>query len=431
VIAISEKLIACLLCGSSSLNLVVPLRPMPIATPNFELTPELANDPRIIAGVPLDLWLCDACGHVQVGEIGNPDLQYRNYVYTTSLSLGLREHFARYCDDTLARLRPAAGSLVVEIGSNDGTLLKCFQARGMRVLGLDPATEIAREATAAGIETLPEFFSASLARKLRESHGPAAIVIANNVIANVPDMGDFGQGVAALLDDEGAFVFETQYGADVIERCLLDTVYHEHISYFFIDPTQQYMLRHGLELADVERIATKGGSFRATAVRREGSRPCGPAVEEMIREERRKGCRSQPYFDQLNETIAGLQDDLRSIVDAAQSRGHAVGGYGVSVGTTALLPQFGVTKDIEFLVDDDPKKPPRVRGADYSIPVIGPAALIARAPATVVIFAWRYADPIISKHRQFLERGGRFVVPFPEMRVVDLESASAGPLKTP
>jgi len=397
---------------------------MPILTPNFELAPELASDPRVVDGVPLDLWLCEACGHVQVGEVGNPDLQYRNYVYTTSLSLGLREHFSRYCDATLAHLEPPPGSLVVEIGSNDGTLLEFFRARGMRVLGLDPATQIARDATAAGIETLPEFFSAALARQVRESHGPAAIVIANNVIANVPDMGDFTEGVAALLAGDGVFVFETQYGADVIEHCLLDTVYHEHISYFFIDPLQQHLLRHGLELADVERIATKGGSFRATAIRRESSRPRGNAVAQLIADERRKGCRSMAYFDQLNHAIAVLRDELRSLVDADRNRGHAVGGYGVSVGTTALLPQFGVIKDIEFLVDDDPKKPSHMRGADYSIPVIGPAALAARAPATVVVFAWRYAEPIIAKHRQFLERGGRFVVPFPGLRVVDLQSAA-------
>jgi 2-polyprenyl-3-methyl-5-hydroxy-6-metoxy-1,4-benzoquinol methylase len=404
---------------------------MPILTPNFELTPELATDPRVIDGVPLDLWLCEHCGHVQVGEVGNPDLQYRNYVYTTSLSLGLREHFSRYCDATLAKLETPAGSLVVEIGSNDGTLLRFFKARGMRVLGLDPATKIALDATAAGIETLPEFFSSAVARQVLESHGPAAIVIANNVIANVPDMRGFGEGIAELLAGGGAFVFETQYGADVIERCLLDTVYHEHISYFFIDPTQQYLLRHGLELADVERVATKGGSFRAIAVRRESSRPRGPAVAEMIAEERSKGCRSTPYFDQLNRAVAVLRQDLRSIFDADRERGHAVGGYGVSVGTTALLPQFGVSKDLEFLVDDDPKKPPRIHGPDYSIPVIGPAALAARAPATVVIFAWRYAGPIIAKHRQFLERGGRFVVPFPEMRVVDIESSGAVPMKVP
>ncbi|MBV8073963.1 MAG: methyltransferase domain-containing protein [Candidatus Eremiobacteraeota bacterium] len=402
------------MCASPALELRLGLAPIPIATPNFSVPAHLRASPEFHTGVPLDLYQCASCGHVQVGVIGNPEYQYRDYVYTTSVSLGLAQHFARYARETIERLELPPGALVVEIGSNDGTLLRNFRDAGMRVVGVDPAKRIAASATASGIETLAEFWNAATARAVRERFGGAALVIANNVIANVPDLIDFGRGVAEALEPGGAFVFETQYGADVVERALVDTIYHEHISYFLAKPTRIWLESLGLEMLDVEAIATKGGSMRVTAQPLGGARKASASVEQWIARERAEAMFGAPFFAQLGNRIAAIRDELRA--RAERSRGMA--GFGVSVGTTTMLAQFGLYDRIAFLVDDDPKKDRALVGPGYAIEVLAPQALLERRPEATIIFAWRYADAIVAKHAAYANAGGCFVVPLPEVREV-------------
>lgn len=409
-----ERRAQCVLCGSADLAEVVPLEPMPIATPNFHVAAS-SSDAAFREGVPLGIHQCRACGHLQVIYFGNPELQYRDYVYTTSISLGLPEHFRTYAAEIVAALKLPPDGLVVEMGSNDGTLLRAFRERGMRVLGVDPARRIAEEATAAGIPTVADFFSADLARTLVSEHGPAALIVANNVVANIEPMGSVADGVAALLAEDGVFVFETQYGADVIEHNLLDTVYHEHISYFLLTPLVSFFAAHGLELFDVVRVATKGGSFRAFVQRAGGTRPKTAGLKELLAREAREGMFAQPFYDRLTHELAGIRAELRTLVDAARARGEGVAGYGVSVGTTTLLSQFGLTRDIDFLVDDAPGKGSELIGPDYAIPVVGRDELVAQMPGLVIVFAWRYIEPIVAKNAAYLKGGGVFVIPLPHV----------------
>jgi SAM-dependent methyltransferase len=397
---------------------VVPLQPIPIATPNFAMPADRALAREALKGVPLDIFQCSQCGHLQVGQIGNPDLQYRDYIYTTSLSLGLPEHFRTYAAQVLDRHAPTLGSLVVEIGSNDGTLLRAFKERGFRVLGIDPARAIADAATRSGIETIGEFFTEAACRDIVARLGQADLIIANNMIANVPDLQDCMRGIQHFLAESGVFIFETQYGADVIERNLLDTVYHEHISYFLIKPTVDFLSRFGLETIAVDRMPTKGGSIRISAQRKGGTRVVSPQVAAFVAEEIAKGVFSPSYFAGLLRDLQTIKQQISEQVDAALASGKTVGGYGVSVGTTALLPQFGLNQRLSFLVDDDPKKPQVLEGPGYRIPVIGPAELYAQNAGAVVVFAWRYADAILAKHDRFLAEGGSFIIPLPSMQLV-------------
>jgi C-methyltransferase-like protein/methyltransferase family protein len=406
----------CVLCASTDLYEAVPLQPMPIATPNFTVAAD-RSDAAFREGVPLGIHQCRACGHLQVTSYGNPELQYRDYIYTTSISLGLAEHFRAYAAEIITTLGLPAGGLVVEMGSNDGTLLRAFGEAGLRMLGVDPARRIAEEATAAGVPTLPEFFTAALARRIVAEHGRAAMIVANNVVANIEPMGDVADGIAALLADDGVFVFETQYGADVIEHNLLDTVYHEHISYFLLAPLVPFFAAHGLELFDVVRVPTKGGSFRAFVQRAGGARAVTPRLRELLDREHREGMFAPPYYQRLSRELETIRTELRALVEQTRSVGRGVAGYGVSVGTTTLLPQFGLTRDIDFLVDDSPKAPFLI-GPDYEIPVVGRDELPHRNPGIVIVFAWRYADPIIAKNAAYLDAGGAFIIPLPAVRVV-------------
>jgi SAM-dependent methyltransferase len=385
----------CRLCHSDKQELVVPMAGMPIGTPNFQVPNASVDDPVFRAAVPMALHLCRDCGHLQILHVGNPEIQYRNYVYTTSLSLGLREHFAGYANDVVSRFGIAPGSLVVELGSNDGSLLGFFKERGMRVLGVDPAVDIARRATEAGIETIGDFFTDAIGRRILQSHGAASVVIANNMIANVDNLDPLVIGVRDVLAPDGLFVFETQYGVDVTEKNLLDTVYHEHLSYFNIKPLTRFFARLGMEVIDAAEVA------------------------KFIAEEDRLGVDQPAYYAPYVKRIAAIRDELVAMADAAHARGQLVAGYGVSVGTTTLLPQFGLESKIDFLVDDDPKKGNVMAGPGYDIPILPPAALYERKPAFVVVFAWRYVDPIRAKHARYFAEGGKFVVPLPGISVVD------------
>ena len=408
----------CRLCHSREQELVSSLAPMPIATPNFRVPDASAGDPVFREAVPLDLFLCRDCGHLQILHVGNPEIQYRHYVYTTSISLGLREHFNQYADEVVQRLKLPKDSLVVELGSNDGSLLSFFKERGMRVLGVDPAAEIAEKATANGIETIPNFFTDELGRKIRSERGPAMVVIANNIIANVDEIDPLVIGIRELLAPDGIFTCETQYGVDVTEKNLLDTVYHEHLSYFNVKPLERYSRKLGMEVVDVQNIWTKGGSIRITVQLAGGPHKVSETVARMIAVEKKLGVDKPDYYRAFDKRIAAVAEDLNKIADKAHAEGQQVAGYGISVGTTTLLPQFRLTRKIDFLVDDDPTKGDVLRGPGYDIPILPPTALYDRKPAATIIFAWRYVGAIKAKHPRYFAEGGKFIVPLPDVSTV-------------
>ncbi len=403
----------CRLCGSRNRELALPLA----ATPSGEdyVTAEQLQQPQPL--FPMDLFLCRDCGHAEFPDVIDPDLLYRNYKYQTSISLGLVEHFGRYAEAVVSAVKPAAGSLVMDVGSNDGSLLKFFKARGHRVLGVDPATAVARKATEAGIETLPTYFTAQRARELRAERGPAAILTANNVFANIDHLADFAAGVHEMLAPDGVFVFETSYLLDVLPKMLIETFFHEHLSYFSVKPLQAYFLRHGMELFDVQRVPTKGGSVRGFVQVAGGTRPVKPSVAEQVALEDQAGLGRLETYRACHDRVQDIRLELHRRLNEWKKQGKVIAGYGASVGVTTLLFEFELGGLIEFLVDDNP-----VRHGLYSpghhIPVLPSEALYSRQADCVVVLAWAYLDPIRKRHQKFLDQGGHFVVPLPEVRVV-------------
>jgi hypothetical protein len=415
----------CFLCDSSSLETVVKLNPIPIATPVLTVPQALIGDAHLYDGVPMHLNLCLKCGQLQVAYTPNRDFEYRNFAYRTGESPALCAHFERYARDVCERYSIAHNSFIVEIGSNDGTLSRCFQKLGHRVLGIDPALGIAAAATASGVETIGEFFTADLARKIRLEYGAADVVCANFVTANIVDMAAFADAVRALMASHAIFVFETQYGADVIEGVLLDTVYHEHVSYFMLKPLVEHYRRHEIEVISVERVATKGGSIRVVAKASGNGRQIERSVPEMLASEKRKGADTAGFFGGFGSQVAETRLKLRALIDQERSCGRSVAGWGVSLGTSALLAQFDIGAEIDYLFDDNPTKEPLLRGPGYRIPIVPTSQLLDRKPSLIVVFAWRYIDPIMSKHAAYLEQGGRFVVPLPRLSIVEGRGAMA------
>jgi SAM-dependent methyltransferase len=311
-------------------------------------------------------------------------------------------------------------SLAVEIGSNDGSLLRFFKDQGMRVLGIDPARDIAKQATASGVETLPEFFTSGLAKKIRSDYGAASVFAANNVFAHADDLADVVKGIRDVLADDGVFVFEVSYLIDIVDNYLFDTVYHEHVSYHSIEPLTRFFERLGMQLIDVQRVASKGGSIRGFAQRREGRRPVAPVVIEMIENERRRGFNKLTIYQDYAKRIANRRLSLNRFLDEQIAHGKMIAGYGASTTTTTLMWDFDLARKIGFILDDNPRKHGLYSPACH-IPVMPSEELYIKKPDLVVILAWQYATPIIQRHQKYLAAGGCFVVPLADMRIVRAE----------
>ena len=409
----------CRLCESASLELVIPMPATPIA--DAYVPADRVNIPQ--PSYPLDLYFCRACGHLQLSDVVDPELLFRDYLYVTASSLGLVEHFRRYVQEVVERIGPAAGSLTVEIGSNDGSLLRAFQARGLRVLGVDPARQIARQATEAGLPTLPAFFTRMLAAQIRQEHGPAGLIAANNVFAHADDLGGIADGVRELLASDGVFVFEVSYLLDVIEKTLFDTVYHEHLCYHAVAPLAAFFARHGLELFDAQRIATKGGSLRGFAQRAGGPRRVSSMVGELIALERSRGLDRAETFHGFSDHLQALKREVHGALRPLAEEGKTIVGYGASPSVTTLLHAFELAPFFRFIVDDNPLKQ-GLFSPGHHLPVVPSRALYEQSVDAVVILAWTYAQPILKRHQAFLDRG-TVIVPLPRVQILGRSPVAA------
>ncbi|HLZ01407.1 MAG TPA: class I SAM-dependent methyltransferase [Bradyrhizobium sp.] len=411
---------ACRLCGSRALELVLPIRPSPIGDA-FVTADRLQEKQELF---PLDCYLCGDCGHLQNLDVVDPEILFRDYTYRTSVSLGLVEHFKNYARSVVSGLAIPKGSLVVEIGSNDGSLLKAFQAEGMRVQGIDPARDIAKAATDQGVSTRPDFFTSAIAAQIVADSGHARLFCANNVFAHIDNLSDVASGIRSLLAPDGVFVFEVSYIVDMIDNMVFDTIYHEHVSHHALLPLEAFLNRHGLTLFDVMRTGTKGGSIRGFAqLLSTGKRMRSPQLSALMEEEARRRITGPEIYRGWFGAIEHRKDAVLAYLDAARGAGKTVAGYGASTTTTTLLYHFELASRLAFIADDNPLKQGRFSPAAH-IPVLPSGELTVRKPDIVVILAWIYAEPIIARNAAFIDGGGTFVVPLPVPKAIDRNGPS-------
>jgi SAM-dependent methyltransferase len=403
----------CRLCDSPNVSLVLKLTPSP---------PVDAYIPKSRLGekqeaFPMDLYLCRDCGHGQLLDVVSPKLLFGDYIYTTSSSPGLVEYFRKYADDIFDQLKLPVGGLALDIGSNDGTLLSFLKEKGLRVLGVDPAKDIAADATARGIETLPEFFNSRIAQTIRANRGSFNLVTANNVFAHSDTLGDMADGVRILLAPDGVFVFEVSYLLDMIENMVFDFIYHEHLSHHSVKPLQIFLRRHGLHLFSVERTPSKGGTIRCFAQLSGGPRPEQPSVAQLLKREDTFGLYQletyAKYTARINQAKQKLQDLLKELTGA----GKIIGGYGASATGTVLTYHFDLGAVMRFIIDDNPIRQNRY-SPGHHIPIVSSKVLTQEKPDYIIILAWRFADLIINRNQDYLKQGGHFIIPLPELRVV-------------
>jgi SAM-dependent methyltransferase len=402
----------CRICKSDGLRLVLPL----VATPSgdkYLAKSQLGPTQEV---VPLDLYQCPACGLVQLPFVINPDALYGDYIYETSISLGLIKHFRGYAEEVVENLGLGRGDLVVDIGCNDGVLLGHFKDLGLRVIGVEPSPAGAK-ARNSGIDVRTAFFTEELSRAICSDAGPATVVTANNVFANVDNLDEFVRAVRQLLAPRGVFVFETFYLAEVLRNFLPETIFHEHLSYFSLSALKVLFARCGMEVFDAVRVATKGGSLRGFVQLAGAGRPESGRVAELLAAEQALGVSQPAVFASFSSTLKKTKQRLQRLLEGYKAQGKTVVGYGASVGVTTLLYQLDIAGYLDYLVDDNAAKQFRF-SPGYRLSVLPSDTLYERRPDYVVVLAWAYADPIIARHTQFREQGGHFVVPLPDLKVV-------------
>jgi SAM-dependent methyltransferase len=367
---------------------------------------------------PLNTYLCLDCGHLQNLDVVDPELLFRNYTYRTSASMGLVEHFKEYAQDVVLGLSIPQASLAVEIGSNDGSLLKAFKGQGMRVIGVDPAKAIAATATAEGVKTLPEFFTYAIAQRILSENGQAMLICANNVFAHADNIEDVVKGIRSLLAPDGIFVFEVSYVPDIIDNFVFDTIYHEHVSHHALIPLERFFNSLDMTLFNVERVSTKGGSIRGFAQPlSSGKRTKTKSYLQMLDEEIRRGIAHPKIYRNFYQAIEQRKQAVLEYLDNAIAVGKTVVAYGASTTTTTLLYHFELEKRLKFIVDDNPLKH-NLYSPGAHIPVYSSDQLYTLSrPDIVVILAWQYASTIIKKHSDFTKVGGKFLIPLPVLHI--------------
>jgi hypothetical protein len=365
---------------------------------------------------PLDLAFCEDCTLVQITETVPPARLFSEYSYFSSFSDTMLRHAETLVERVIRERGLGDGALVAEVASNDGYLLQFYHRAGIRVLGIEPAGNIAKVAEEKGIPTVVDFFGESSARRLAERGDRADVIHANNVLAHVPDLPGFARGLSAMLTDAGVAIIEVPYVKDLIDHREFDTIYHEHLSYFSLTAIHRLCANHGLAVLDVERLAIHGGSLRVT-IGRAGSATPSPAVIRLLDEEQAWGVTRLDFYQRFADDVADLRRSLLAVLTDLRAAGKRLAAYGAAAKGSTLLNCFGIGRDyLEFVVDRSPHKQGRFMPGVH-LPIDAPSRLLRDRPDFVLLLTWNFADEILAQQQEFRQGGGRFIIPVPSVRV--------------
>lgn len=403
----------CRLCQSKKLEIVLKLKSSALADAYL---PKEHRD-KIQTLYPLELIFCSDCGYVMISAVVDQTIINEDHIYTsTSAMIGLAEHFKKSADKILENFMPVKGSLAVDIAHNDAILLKTFKRAGLQTLSINPSAKLAKELVGAGIEIWPKALDIESAQEIKQQFGRAQIITANNVYANIDNLNEVTAGIKALLAEDGVFIVESSYLGDLIEKTIFDFIYHEHLSYFSVKPLVGFFQRNGMEIIDIERLPTKGGSLRYTMQLAGGFRPKSPVVSQFTDAEEKMGLNKLAIYRNFNEKIAKAKTVILKLMKQLKAQGKTIVGYGASATTTTLLYHFELAEFLDCIVDDNLAKQ-HTYSPGYHLPVLPSEELYKRKPDYIFVFAWRFFDSIMKKHKRYISGGGHFIVPLPIVEV--------------
>ena len=407
---------ACRMCHGGRLHAFLDLGKTPPAD-FFPFNHQIAVQEE---SFPLQVAVCDDCGLVQLNYVVSPEILYCNdYPYESSTTAAGRRHWDEFAGTTVRMLGLTGSDLVVDIGSNVGVLLEMFRLHGTRILGVDPAANIAEIANRRGIETIAAFFDERAAEAIKARSGRASVITGTNVFAHVGDLDGLMRAVDQLLNDNGVFVIEAPYLIDLLNNLEYDTIYHEHLSYLSLKPMCRFFEKFDMEVFEVQRRDIHGGSFRVFVRRRNSSsRPVSAVIDELLAIENREAIHQHENLHRFAGAVAKNRDDLRELLLGLKSRGKRIAGVSAPAKGMTLLNYCGIGPDILDFVTEKAKLKIGRYTPGMHIPVLGDEALTERKPDYALLLAWNFAEEIMNNLKAFSDGGGKFVLPIPNPRIV-------------
>jgi len=363
---------------------------------------------------PLDLVFCPDCTLVQLTGNVDPDKMFKDYKYYSSGSKTMLKSAADLVEKTIASEGLNKDSLVIEIASNDGYLLKNYVKAGIPVLGIDPCQKIAIEAMNNGVPTYIKYFKLELAKDLIDSGMHADVIHANNIMAHLPYLNDVVEGISILLKPNGIAIIETPYVRDMIDNCEFDTIYHEHLCYYSLLALSMLFNRHGLSVVDVEHLSIHGGSLRVTVshnAERYNERVYTMAASETFTLD------DYRYYEYFGKRVEVVKDDLSDMLYGLKSNDKHIVGYAASAKGAVLMNYCGIGQYLDYVVDSTPAKQGLYTPGTH-LEICDPSKLLETQPDYALLLAWNFADEIMSKEQEYIKRGGKFIVPIPRVRIV-------------
>jgi hypothetical protein len=407
-----KTITGCRICRGAELTEFFNLGRQPLA--NSFLKKEDLGKPELY--YPLRVMFCNDCNLVQLGEVVDPELMFSRYVYFSS-GMPASRHFRNYAKDTVKRFITSPEDLFVEIGSNDGHFLQVVKESHQKILGVDPARNIASEANRRGLPTIPDFFSSKVAGDIVSKHGRAKVIVGNNVVAHIDNHHDLAKGVGELLADDGVFIFEAPYLTDMFENLTFDTIYHEHLSYLAVRPLTRLLRPYGLEIFDVEVHPIQGQSIRVFADRI-GARPISASVSGLIKRELDLGFNRVGSYFRLANQIEKLKAEVVSFLRNLKQQGERIAGYGAPAKGNTLLNYYGIGRDIlDYVTEELPSKMGLYTPGTH-IPVAHVSEFRNNPPDYAFFLAWNYRDAVLEKESGFRSRGGKFIMPVGKIRIL-------------
>lgn len=411
---IIKRLQNCRVCKSTLLTKILDFGPTPLA--NAFLNRDQIDLPEFF--YPLEVYFCLNCHFSQLGHVVSPEILFKDYVYVSSTSPVFVKHFQNFAADVISRFSLDRHSLVIDIGSNDGILLTPFKKSGVKVLGIEPAKNIAALATRSGIETISEFFSLDLAKRIVRKKGKAKIITATNVFAHIDNLDEVIKGLDEMLTDDGIFITESPYLLDFLEQRYFDLVYHEHLSYWSLAPLITLFKRFNLEVFDIQKVLVHGGSIRTFVKRKKASYKISANIKNFLRKEKKAGLNKIKTYKDFAQKIWDNRIKLNKLLIQLKLQGNRIVGYGAPAKGNTLLNYFKIGREyVDYIVDDSPLKQGLYTPGTH-IPVFSSVKLKKDNPDFIIILAWNFAKSIQEKLDWFKKRGKHFIIPVPRPKII-------------
>lgn len=405
----------CRICRSTKLYKFLDLGLMPIPN-SFKKKEELIKKEK---RYELACYFCEQCGLVQLSVVVDPTIMFKHYIYIPSMSKVMLNNFSSLVYEAHLKKGLDESSLVVDIGSNDGSLLALFKAYGAKVVGIDPARNISKVAELNGIPTEVDLFSCLSAKKIKKKYGSCDVITATNVVAHIDDLYGMFQGVDLLLKKDGIFIAEFPYLSDLIDKLEFDTIYHEHLSYFSLGSWKYLVEKCGFEICDLRRLQIHGGSLRLTHRRKSSKRnPAKKTLDYLLNIEKQRGLNDKKTYDLFTLKVNNLKEELTVLIDSLKKEGKKIVGYGAAAKGNVLTNYFDIGKDkLDYIVDSTPYKQ-GLFTPGKNIPVYSENKLLEDMPDYLLILAWNFADEIMEKQDSYSIQGGKFIIPLPEIKII-------------